>query len=86
MKRSRRTVFSILMAVLAVLSLSAQIPEYDFYSDFRPWVQALPSDQRTGADAVLALYRQKLTSEGVAAAEIDRRITLLRTNRIAPKP
>ena len=62
---------------------AAQRPEYDFYSSFRSWMMSLPQQQRMDRLGVLEEYRRRLAAEGVAAAEIDRRLTLIRTEREA---
>jgi SAM-dependent methyltransferase len=59
----------------------AQVREFDFYGEFREWRMALPPQTRNQVDEVLRLYRDKLTKDGVAAAEIDRRVTIVRTRR-----
>jgi SAM-dependent methyltransferase len=69
--------------LISSVGAAAQIPEYDFYSDFRAWAQALRAAERPSRDQVLERYKQKLTNEGVAAPEIERRLTLLETKRDA---
>jgi SAM-dependent methyltransferase len=65
--------------LLLSLSLTAQIREYDWYPEFRRWMQSsIPAGQR-GLDAVSQQYRNKLQGEGVDATEIERRLSLLRT-------
>ena len=75
-----RTAAVLLVAACAILR--AQAPEYDFYPEFRRWVQSRGlGGGRAAADRVWEEYRAKLTAEGVPAAEIDRRLTLLKTRR-----
>jgi len=74
---------SIVVAVLIAASgfLSAQVKEYDWYPDFRVWVQTnVPIGQRSPA-ALAERYAEKLKAEGVSAEEIRRRLTLLQTRR-----
>lgn len=60
---------------------SAQVKDYDWYTSFRNWMQSsVPGNQR-GVDTLTKLYREKLTADGVAPDEIERRLTLLRTKR-----
>ena len=70
-------------AALGLLSAPgrAQVREFDFYSDFRAWRMALPADVRNQVDEVVRRYRDKLTKDGIDAAEIDRRTTIVRTRR-----
>jgi protein-L-isoaspartate O-methyltransferase len=73
-------------AVLAVFLSSAlafgQKPEYEFYykfrADFVPTVQAANHWSLTN-EQILGKYAAQLKADGVADAEITRRITLLRT-------
>lgn len=60
---------------------TAQIKEFDFYPDFRQWRMTLPAAERSQVDEVLRRYRQMLTREGVAPAEIERRAALIRDRR-----
>ncbi|HEV3485618.1 MAG TPA: hypothetical protein VG106_09440 [Vicinamibacterales bacterium] len=61
---------------------SAQVPEYDFYPEFRRWVQSLGlGGGRASSERLWEEYRSKLTADGVPASEIERRLTLLRTKR-----
>jgi SAM-dependent methyltransferase len=70
-----------LAIVLACAAPGAQVKEYDFYPEFRRWMQsAIPIGQR-GDENVIARYREKLQGEGIADAEIERRVALLRTRR-----
>ena len=59
----------------------AQVKEFDFYSDFRQWRLTLPAQERNQIDQLVQRYRAMLTTEGVAPAEIDRRVALLRERR-----
>ena len=66
------------MVLIAPLS-TAQVREFDFYSDFRQWWQSRRTT--TSPEAGLEQYREKLRTEGIAASEIDRRVTLIQTRR-----
>ena len=75
------------LAILAALviaaagSLSAQVKEYDWYPDFRVWVQtSVPIGERSPA-ALAERYAGKLKMEGVPPEEIRRRLALLQTKR-----
>jgi SAM-dependent methyltransferase len=60
----------------------AQKPEYDFYSDFRAWAQQLRRAERSVPPGqILERYSTKLRTDGVADAEAQRRLTLLKTSR-----
>lgn len=53
--------------------------DYDWYPTFRAWMQgSVPAASRS-PDAVAQHYADSLKGEGVAAGEIARRLTLLRT-------
>ena len=80
---SARAVVAVALICACCLIVSAQIPEYDFYSSFRSWSRQLTPAERGSIDTVLEKYRQKLTSQGVEPAEIERRVTLIRSNRQA---
>lgn len=75
----------VLCVGLVLLGLSgpaaAQEPAYDFYGNFRSWMMGLPQQERMDPAGVLEQYRRRLTAEGVAAGEIERRLTLIRTER-----
>jgi SAM-dependent methyltransferase len=71
----------VVMASLLAAAPAAQVPEFDFYREFRSWMQGLPRAQRETTEQVAEHYRKKLTQEGVAAGEIDRRVTLITTRR-----
>ena len=74
-------VAALLTLVLVPVSEALQTKDYDWYPGFRSWMQtSVPREQRSPA-AVAEAYRRKLETEGVAAAEIERRLTLLRTKR-----
>ena len=80
------TILCLAAAIVAAVGLlstpgGAQVREFDFYSEFRQWRMALPPEARNQVDEVLRLYREKLTKDGVDAAEIDRRVTIVRTRR-----
>jgi len=79
----RSRICAALAALVCCVAVSAQVAEYDFYPSFRSWSRDLPPADRAAPDAVLAKYRDKLTGEGVAAAEIERRLALIRTKRQA---
>jgi len=73
----------VLVLVLAGAAATAQLPEYDWYPEFRAWVQtAFPPGQRQPA-AIAQRYRQRLEAEGVAAGEIERRLRLVAEQRQA---
>lgn len=79
----RVRIFLVVLAAAAVLAVAplAQVKDYDWYASFRTWMQqSVPGNQRN-VDALTKLYRDKLAAEGVAADEIERRLTLLRTKR-----
>jgi SAM-dependent methyltransferase len=60
----------------------AQNPDYDFYSEFRPWSQQLiRADRSLKLNQVLERYESKLRSEGTADAEIQRRANLIKISR-----
>ena len=60
----------------------AQIPEYDFYPEFRLWARQLArSDRSLTRDQILERYDNKLKAEGVAESEIQRRNALLKSSR-----
>ncbi|WP_239491553.1 bifunctional 2-polyprenyl-6-hydroxyphenol methylase/3-demethylubiquinol 3-O-methyltransferase UbiG [Luteitalea sp. TBR-22] len=71
-----------LLGVLpAVDGVRAQVREFDWYPEFRRWLQAeVPRDQRS-PDAVAERYRARLAKEGVSAEEAARRVALLQTRR-----
>ena len=86
--RVRRWVSRVCIAAAMVVAAGllsgpgrAQVREFDFYGEFRQWRMALPADVRNQVDEVLRRYRDKLTADGVAAAEIERRLTTVRTKR-----
>ncbi len=84
--RSLRIVGRLMIAVaiagaLGSWDVRAQIAEFDFYPPFRTWLFTLPSEQRQPVDAVIERYETKLRGEGVDAAEVQRRVTLVRTRR-----
>lgn len=70
-----------LAGLLVQERLSAQIKEYDWYPSFRDWMQSSVPPRQRAPEIVADRYREKLAAEGVAAAEIERRLTLLRTRR-----
>src|SRR3712207_1993647 len=60
--------------------LAAQVAEYDFYRDFRSWMRPVRlADRSLTREQIIDRYAAKLRTEGVAAAEVDRRTHLLRT-------
>src|SRR5258708_989914 len=60
----------------------AQKPEYDFYSEYRPWAAQLRRGDRSIAlPQLIERYTVKLKQEGIADAEIARRVNLIRTSR-----
>ncbi len=73
-------------AALFPMPACGQKPEYEFYFDFRtafsPTIQEANHWSLT-PDDVLAKYAAKLRNDGVADAEIARRIRLIRTDRAA---
>ena len=76
----QRVVVFLLVGLCA--TLAAQNRDYDFYPEFRRWVQSRGlAGGRASAEQVFEHYRAKLAGDGVAAAEIERRLTLLRTKR-----
>ena len=76
--------FLVAVALAAsTLVASAQNPEFDFYPVFRRWARQVQSADPVSSDVLLERYREKLTSEGVGAPEIDRRLTLIRSKREA---
>ncbi|HEX6976003.1 MAG TPA: methyltransferase domain-containing protein [Vicinamibacterales bacterium] len=77
----RASLQSMLIAVLLLASAAAQVPEFDFYPAYRNWMIKLPVAERRDTPALLERYRQQLVDEGVAPAEIQRRLDLLRTQR-----
>lgn len=59
----------------------AQNSEYDFYPEFRPWARQLRrAEPSLRIEQVLECYAAKLRSEGVTAAEIERRQELVKTS------
>ncbi len=61
-----------------------QKPEYDFYSEFRTWMQQSRGQDPTLTRArMLEQYTAKLKREAVAEAEIARRLNLIITSRDA---
>lgn len=81
LSRACRPCLVLIAAVVACATLAAQNPEYDFYPEFRKWAQGAGFGGRAGAETALQRYREKLAAEGVPAAEIERRLTLIRTKR-----
>jgi SAM-dependent methyltransferase len=86
--RMHRFISTLVVAVLLTVAAGvfparghAQNKEYDFYASFRTWVRELPMAVRRQDDEVVRLYREKLTKDGVEAAEIERRAALVRTRR-----
>jgi protein-L-isoaspartate O-methyltransferase len=84
---SRVTLRVIVLVIAATVlagsgALSAQVKEYDWYPEFRRWMQAnpYPTGQRS-PEAAAERYGEKLKTDGVPAEEIQRRVTLLRTKR-----
>lgn len=76
----RRLVLIVLAGMVLLTTVpTAQAPEFDFYPDFRRWSQTLPST--TSREEAAKQYRAKLQTEGVAASEVERRITLIKTRR-----
>lgn len=69
------------IATLLAFSAAGQKPEYDFYPEFRHW----GSEQVAGAGApltrqqIVERYASRLRGEGVAAGEIERRVSLITT-------
>ena len=79
----RRTIG--VLAAVAMLAAAAgsgaQIKAYDWYPEFRAWMQtSIPIGQRA-PESVAQRYADKLKADGVPADEIARRTTLLRTKR-----
>lgn len=70
-----------LFVAVAGAIAAAQKPEFDFYPEYRHWVQSLPRAQRGSPEQVLELYRARLTKEGIAKTEIDRRTALITGQR-----
>lgn len=70
---------SILLALCFVST--AQVSEYDFYAEFRRWGADMRRTEKLAPEAIVERYRSKLASEGVASAEINRRVRLLTTDR-----
>ncbi len=69
-----------LICVSALLVLAAQTDDFSFYPSYRNWAQqTFPPPRTATADDIREKYRAKLAAEGVPAAEIDRRLSLLRT-------
>jgi SAM-dependent methyltransferase len=79
--RAHRFGLALIFLVAICASLTAQNPEFDFYPEFRRWVQSLGAGERGSVGNVIEKYRAKLIAEGVATPEIDRRVTLLLTRR-----
>jgi SAM-dependent methyltransferase len=79
MKRLKWWVGVLAVVLAYTLVPSAQVAEFDFYPTFRAWMRETQAAGRLPAEALFERYRQKLASEGVAPAEIDRRTLLLRT-------
>lgn len=78
-----RLVAGLALTVLlsAAAGIHAQVPEFDFYPEFRRWLFALPAEQRQPLDEMLGRYRQRLVGEATNSAEIERRLSLIRTRR-----
>ncbi len=77
---------ALLSMLLCPAFVLGQKPEYEFYYEFRKdFSQKLQEASHFSLtnEQVLERYAAKLRDEGVAAAEIDRRIRLLRTERRA---
>lgn len=83
LQRLRGVCLGLALVVLAgpLTGLHAQLAEFDFYPDFRRWWFALPAEQRPSIEAVLDRYQQRLRGDGTAAAEIERRLGLIRARR-----
>lgn len=67
--------------LLLAVHLIGQVPEFNFYPEFRRWWFALPADQRQTFESVVERYKRRLSAEGTPAEEIDRRLQLMRTRR-----
>jgi SAM-dependent methyltransferase len=59
---------------------STPMEDYDWYPTFRAWMQGSVSATSRSPDAVAQRYADSLKGEGIAPGEIERRLTLLRTN------
>jgi SAM-dependent methyltransferase len=76
---TKRTLAAVVtLSIVLGVAVAAQVPEYDFYPDYRAWVRTIPAGERTPG-AAPERYRQRLRTEGVSEAEITRRIDLIRT-------
>jgi SAM-dependent methyltransferase len=69
------------LALVMTIGSAAQVGEFDFYAAFRDWRMSLPAAERGQVDEVLRQYRDTLAKDGVPPAEIERRVTLVRTRR-----
>lgn len=76
-----QAVVGVAVALLLSIGTAAQVPEFDFYPDFRRWLFTLPDDQRRPLPAMLERYRQRLRDENTSATEIERRLALIETKR-----
>jgi SAM-dependent methyltransferase len=73
---------ALLLCIICSAPIFAQNPEYDFYPEYRSWAQELRrTDRSLKPDQTPDRYANKLTTEGVANAEIQRRVNLIRTSR-----
>jgi len=71
----------LLLVWIAALCLG-QNAQYDFYPEFRSWAQQLRRSDRTLQFAqMIDRYTAKLQTEGVADAEIQRRVGLVKNSR-----
>ena len=85
MSRANSSILHIVLSVtlcVAPLGVGGQSQDADWYREFRSWFNStIPLAERERIDVVAQRYRAKLEAEGVAAAEIDRRVGLLRAQR-----
>ena len=81
--RSLPALATLIFTISAGISAVAQVPEFDFYPQYRQWASALTPAERADRAALLERYRHKLTTEGIATREIERRLELIRTKRDA---
>jgi SAM-dependent methyltransferase len=78
----RPTTTALLMALLLLPGGSAAQPaEFAFYGDFLAWLSTVSPEHRAAPDQMIEPYAAKLRGDGLPAAEIDRRVRLLRMRR-----
>ncbi|MDX2153506.1 MAG: class I SAM-dependent methyltransferase [Bryobacteraceae bacterium] len=78
-----RTLSFLLGLYASALLLGAQNPAFEFYSEFRGWSRRqFQMDRTLTEDQLIDKYAQRLRSEGVGAAEVNRRVEILRNSKL----